>query len=205
MGFFFLLKGVVLGFSIAAPVGPIGILCIRRTLAYGMLNGFISGMGAATADGIYGGIAVFGVTVVSVFLLDYQVYLRLIGGFFLLYLGYTTFTSYPAETAVQAGGQKLFQAYGSTVLLTLANPMTILVFAAVFAGMGVGTIDEDYGLAAFMVVGVFIGSMLWWLILSGGVNLLRSKFDTGKLLWVNRLSGTVIAGFGIFSLIAVVR
>lgn len=202
---FFLLKGVVLGFSIAAPVGPIGVLCIRRTLANGMLNGFVSGLGAATADGIYGGIAAFGVTVASAFLLDYQFYLRLIGGFFLLYLGHTTFSSPPAENAVQAGGQRLFSAYGSTLLLTLTNPMTILFFAAVFAGMGVSAVSGGDGAAVSMVLGVFTGSMLWWLTLSEAVSLLRSTFDPSKLLWINRLSGTIIVGFGVLSLIASVR
>ena len=197
----FLIKGVILGFSIAAPVGPIGVLCIRRTLSNGMLNGFLSGLGAATADAIYGCIAVFGVQVISAFLLDQQFYFRFIGGLFLLYLGYTTFQSIPAEVAAKAGGEGLLGAYTSAFFLTLMNPMTILSFIAVFAGLGVGTPGGNFIASGLLVFGVLIGSMLWWLTLSGAVNMLRSQFDQKRLKWVNRLSGVIIAGFGLLSLI----
>lgn len=198
----FLMKGILLGFSIAAPVGPIGVLCIRRTLAKGMGTGFISGLGAATADAIYGLVAVLGVSAVSIFLLDYQSYLRLAGGLFLLYLGYTTFKSIPAEVAATARGEGLLGAYVSTLFLTITNPMTIMSFAAIFAGLGVGTIGEDYILSFLLVLGVFIGSMLWWLTLSGIVNVLRHKFDQKSLKLVNQLSGLMITGFGIVSLLS---
>ena len=196
----FLIKGVILGFSIAAPVGPIGVLCIRRTLSAGMLNGFLSGLGAATADAIYGGIAAFGVTVISAFLLDHQSYLRSLGGLFLLYLGWKTFRSIPAEAAARTGEKSLFAAYTSAFFLTVTNPMTIMSFAAVFAGLGVGTGEKEI-LGGLVVFGVFIGSMLWWLLLSGTVNILRSKFDHKRLGWVNRISGCIIAGFGVLSVL----
>lgn len=199
----FLIKGIVLGFSIAAPVGPIGLLCIRRTLTNGMGNGFISGLGAATADAIYGLIAALGISAVSIFLVDHQFYLRLMGGVFLLYLGYTTFRSMPAEVAANANGEGLIGAYASTLFLTIANPMTIMSFAAVFAGLGVGAIGENYISSFFLVIGVFIGSMLWWLILSGMVNVLRHHLDSKYLKWVNQLSGLIIASFGIVSLISI--
>lgn len=196
----FLLKGILLGFSIAAPVGPIGVLCIRRTLSGGMGNGFVSGLGAATADAIYGSIAALGLSVVSSFLLEQQFFLRLIGGVFLLYLGYTTYKSVPAETAATASGEGLLGAYASTLVLTITNPMTILSFTAVFAGLGLGAADETSTSALFLVLGVFIGSMLWWAILSGLVNVLRDRFDHQRLKWVNRLSGILIAGFGFYCL-----
>lgn len=199
----FLIKGIVLGFSIAAPVGPIGLLCIRRTLTNGMGNGFISGLGAATADAIYGLIAALGISAVSIFLVDHQFYLRLMGGVFLLYLGYTTFRSMPAEVAANANGEGLIGAYASTLFLTIANPMTIMSFAAVFAGLGVGAIGENYISSFFLVIGVFIGSMLWWLLLSGMVNVLRHHLDSKYLKWVNQLSGLIIASFGIVSLISI--
>jgi len=199
----FFIKGIILGFSIAAPVGPMGVLCIRRTLSKGMLNGFLSGLGTATADAVYGCVAAFSVTVVSTFLLDNQSYLRSIGGLFLLYLGYKTFKSIPAEVAAKAVGKGLLGTYTSAFFLTLTNPLTIISFAAIFAGLGVGTNDGNYLLASLLVFGVFIGSMLWWLILSTSVNLLRSKFDEKRLKWVNRLSGLIIAGFGILSLITI--
>jgi len=203
MGTAFLLKGLILGFSIAAPVGPIGVLCIRRTLSRGMLNGFLSGIGAATADGIYGCIAAFGVTAVSSLLLEHQFYLRLAGGVFLLYLGLTTFRSLPAESSAKAEGGGLLGAYVSVFFLTLTNPMTIMSFAGVFAGLGIGATGGDYSLAGLLVLGVFTGSMLWWLTLSGTVNLLRAKFDRKRLVWVNRLSGAMICGFGVVSLLSV--
>ena len=200
---FFLLKGILLGFSIAAPVGPIGVLCIRRTLANGMKNGFLSGLGAATADAIYGLLAVLGISVVSIFLLEYQSYLRMIGGIFLLYLGYTTFKARPAEVSANASEEELLGAYGSTLLLTITNPMTIMSFAAIFAGLGVGAASESYLSSIFLVIGVFIGSMLWWLFLSGMVNMLRHKFDQKRLKLVNQLSGLVITIFGICSLMSI--
>lgn len=199
---FFLLKGILLGFSIAAPVGPIGVLCIRRTLAKGMGHGFVSGLGAATADAIYGFMAVLGISAVSAFLLDHESYLRLIGGIFLIYLGYTTFTARPAEVGAQASGEGLFGAYASTLLLTITNPMTIMAFAAMFAGLGVGAMGENYVSSFFVVLGVFIGSMLWWLSLSTMVTVLRHNFDQKRLRLVNQLSGLIITAFGIMSIIA---
>jgi threonine/homoserine/homoserine lactone efflux protein len=201
MELIFFMKGILLGFSIAAPVGPIGVLCIRRTLAKGMLTGVLSGLGTATADSIYGCIAAFGVTIISNFLFDHQFYLRFLGGLFLLYLGYTTYRSIPAETVAQASSKGLFGAYTSAFFLTLTNPMTIISFAAVFAGLGIGATGENYTLAGLLVFGVFLGSMLWWLILSGMINALRATFNTKRLNYVNQFSGVIIAGFGVVSLI----
>ncbi|SEI97529.1 Threonine/homoserine/homoserine lactone efflux protein [Propionispira arboris] len=195
----FFIKGVILGFSIAAPVGPIGVLCIRRTLSNGLLNGFISGLGTATADALYGCIAAFGLTVISTFLINSQFYLHLTGGLFLLYLGYKTFQSVPAEIAAKANGKGLFGSYTSAFFLTLTNPLTIMSFAAVFAGLGIGTAGGEFA-SGLLVLGVFIGSMLWWLFLSGTVNLLRTRFDKKRLHWVNQISGVVITAFGILSL-----
>jgi threonine/homoserine/homoserine lactone efflux protein len=191
----FFLKGLVLGFSIAAPVGPIGVLCIRRTLAAGMLNGFVSGLGTATADAIYGLIAAFGVTVVATVLLDNQVYLQLVGGGFLSYLGYCTFRAEPATQAADIRGGGLLAAYSSAFFLTLTNPLTILSFAAVFAGLGVGGPVGNQAAAAFMVLGVFSGSAGWWLALSMAANGFRSRLDYQRLKIVNRLSGLVILAF----------
>lgn len=199
----FFIKGIVIGLSIAAPVGPIGVLCIRRTLTKGMLSGFITGLGAATADAMYGSIAAFGISAVSAFLLDHQSYLRLIGGVFLLYLGYTTFKSMPAEVAANAGGEGLLGTYASTLFLTITNPLTIMSFAAIFAGLGVGAIGVNYISSFFLVIGVFVGSILWWLILSGMVNVMRNSFDQKRLKLVNQLSGLILTGFGIFSLISI--
>jgi threonine/homoserine/homoserine lactone efflux protein len=201
-----LLRGIIIGFSIAAPVGPIGVLCIRRTLAEGRVSGFVSGLGAATADAIYGCVAGFGLTFVSKTLTNpqVQVWLRLIGGLFLCYLGIRTLLSRPSEQAASAQGNGLMGAYGSTLFLTLTNPMTILSFAAIFAGLGVASAGRSYGSATTLVLGVFAGSGLWWFALSGLANLFRNRLDSGTLQWINRISGIIIAGFGAAALVSLI-
>jgi threonine/homoserine/homoserine lactone efflux protein len=198
----FFLRGLIIGFSIAAPVGPIGVLCIRRTLAQGLESGLVSGLGAATADAIYGSIAGLGLTFVSNLLIRQQLWLKLIGGVFLCYLGVKTFMSLPAKHAAKAEGNNLITAYASTFFLTLTNPMTILSFTAIFAGLGVASTRENYASAIVLVFGVFIGSALWWLLLSGGIALFRTTFTPTRLHWVNRISGVMITMFGLLALLS---
>ncbi len=195
-----LVRGLVIGFSIAAPVGPIGLLCIRRTLTDGRGAGLASGLGAATADAVYGAVAGFGLSAVSSFLLAQRAWLRLIGGALLCCLGLRIFLAKPASQAASARRGGLGGAFGSTLLLTLANPTTILSFVAVFAGLGVADRGGDYAAAGTLVLGVFTGSALWWLLLSGGVGLLRERITPRALRWVNRLSGAIITGFGLGAL-----
>lgn len=197
------LKGILLGFSIAAPVGPIGVLCIRRTLADGRVSGFVSGLGAATADALYGSIAAFGLTFISGFMISQQAWLRLLGGAFLLYLGMRTWLARTAQVAASAKGDGLAGAYASTLFLTLTNPLTIISFAAMFAGLGIASGSRDYASAAALVAGVFLGSASWWFLLSGGVSLFRSRFNLLTLNWVNRISGAIILGFGLLALVSV--
>ncbi|MDA8214590.1 MAG: LysE family transporter [Nitrospiraceae bacterium] len=201
----FFLKGLLIGFSIAAPVGPIGVLCIRRTLAEGRTSGLFSGLGAATADAIYGCIAGFGLTFISNFFISQQVWLRLIGSAFLCYLGIKTFLDKPAEETFSVNRNSLIGVYTSTFFLTLTNPMTILSFAAIFAGLGVVSTGVNYTSAAVLVLGVFIGSALWWFILSGAVSVFRSKFNPHGLRWINRLSGIIIIGFGLTGFLSLTR
>jgi threonine/homoserine/homoserine lactone efflux protein len=196
----FLVRGLIIGFSIAAPVGPIGILCIRRTLANGRSSGLISGLGAATADAMYGAVAGFGLTAISTFLVNQQTWLRIIGGLFLCWLGLKTFLGKPAQESANVPGAGLVADYVSTFFLTLTNPATILSFVAVFAGLGLAATRNDYPAAARLVTGVFLGSALWWLLLSSGVGLFREKFNASRLRWVNWISGFVLLGFGLFAL-----
>ncbi|WP_397341745.1 LysE family translocator [Paenibacillus qinlingensis] len=197
-----LLKGLLLGFSIAAPVGPIGILCMRRTLTLGRLHGFLSGLGAATADAIYGFIAGFGLTLITSFLLDQKVILQLVGGLFLIYLGVQTFRSKPAAEAAKATGDTLFKSYASTLLLTITNPMTIMSFVGAFAGLGLGgSSDAGFSPAIALVIGVFTGSALWWLLLSLLVGLLRERLKGAAFLWINRISGAMLSVFGLFAVV----
>lgn len=199
MGINFFLKGLIIGFSIAAPVGPIGVLCIRHTLTEGRVFGFFAGLGAATADAIYGFIAGFGLTFISNFFISQQVWLRLIGSAFLCYLGIKTFLSGPAEQTVLVNRNSLIGVYASTLFLTLTNPMTVLSFAAIFAGLGLASTGGNYVSAGMLVFGVFVGSALWWLILSLGTGFFRTKFNPNKLRWVNKISGIIIFGFGLLA------
>jgi threonine/homoserine/homoserine lactone efflux protein len=199
----FLLRGLVIGFSIAAPVGPIGVLCIRRTLADGWRSGLVSGLGAATADALYGCVAGFGLAFISNILVSQQIWLRLIGGVFLCYLGLKTLLAKPAEQAAPEKDNDLFGDYASTFLLTLTNPMTIISFAAIFAGLGLAGTSGSYGSAGVLVLGVFCGSALWWFLLSGGVGLFRARFNPTGLRWVNRISGVIITGFGLYAFVSI--
>lgn len=199
-----LFKGLGMGFAIAAPVGPIGLLCIQRTLTRGRWSGVLSGMGAASADALYGCIAGFGLTALAGFLLTWQTELQIAGGVFLLYLGGQTWRSLPAIQ--QAPGQPirtgLLGDYLSALLLTLTNPVTILAFLAIFAGLGLAA-ERSHFAAGWLVVGVFLGSLLWWVLLAGTVGLLRGRLTPVRLRWINRASGILIAGFGIGALAAV--
>jgi threonine/homoserine/homoserine lactone efflux protein len=195
----FLVKGLLIGVSIAAPVGPIGLLCIRRSLEQGRRAGLATGLGAATADAAYGCVAGFGLTAISGFLLAHVVWLRMGGGVVLCYLGARTFLSAPARQAAQLRAGGLRSAYLSTLALTLANPMTILSFVAVFAGFGL-TATPSYTAAATLVAGVFVGSAIWWLFLSAGVASMRGRLSGEWMRSINRASGAAIVGFGLYAL-----
>lgn len=194
----FLIKGIAIGFSIAAPVRPIGVLCIRRSLANGRWVGLATGLGAATADAAYGAIAGFGLTAISTFLISQRLWLNLFGGIFLCFLGLRTFVSIPAKADADTEAVTLAPAYISTILLTLANPMTIFSFLAVFAGLGLAA-AANYVTASMLVIGVFAGSALWWVILSSVAGSLQSRMSDAWMQAVNRLSGCLILGFGIYS------
>jgi threonine/homoserine/homoserine lactone efflux protein len=197
--FTFLLKGLAIGVAIAAPVGPIGVLCIRRSLLEGRRLGFVTGLGAATADAFYGGVAAFGLTAISAALVGLRVWLGLAGGLFLCGLGVRTFRSTAATQAVLIQDRGLLRAYLSTLFLTLTNPMTILSFVAVFAGLGLGS-APNYRAASALVSGVFLGSALWWLLLSSGASSLQSRVGADGARVINRVSGCIICTFGIYSL-----
>ncbi|MEN6612714.1 MAG: LysE family transporter [Armatimonadota bacterium] len=193
----FLAKGVIIGFSIAAPVGPIGILCIRRTLAYGRASGFVSGLGAASADAMYAAVAGFGLTAVSHFLISNNLWLRLLGGAFMFYLGIKMILAKPELASADHKHEGLIEAYLSTVVLTLANPMTIVSYTAVFAGLGIGAVGHGIASAAEIVSGTLVGSSLWWLTLSIGVGFISNSLDSHKLKWINRGAGMIILAFAV--------
>lgn len=200
LSFFF--KGLTLGFAVAAPVGPIGLLCIRRSLALGQRHGFVTGLGAATADALYGVIAGFGLTAVSSVLVAQQNWTRLIGGLFLAYLGVKTAFSKASSNSEEKKVEKsnLAGSYFSSLFLTVTNPMTILSFVAAFSGLGLTSAVGNYLAACSLVFGVFAGSATWWLFLSSVSGRFRSSISPIALTWINRLSGGLILLFAILAL-----
>jgi len=192
LGFF--VKGMILGFSIAAPVGPIGVLCIRRTIQYGRWSGFFSGMGAAVADTLYGMIAALGLTWLSGFMVAEQFWFRVVGGAFLLYLGIKTFRAKPMGKGNEVTHKTLTKDFASTFFLTMTNPMTIISYLAIFAGLG---LTPEEGSPTKLILGVFFGSAIWWIILSEGVTLFRSMVSERVMTLINRFAGALIAAFGI--------
>lgn len=196
------LKGFIIGFAVAAPVGPIGVLCIQRSLQDGFKVGLMTGVGAALADGTYGLIAGFGLTAVSSLLVAQQFWIRIIGGLFLLYLGIKLFFTRLSESSEKADSDKSpWHACATSYLLTLANPATILSFLAIFAGLGLGTLSPDVKSAVILVLGITLGSALWWLLLSGGVAFILHRMINPTLLkLINWISASIIIAFGAFAL-----
>lgn len=195
-------KAMLIGFAIAAPVGPTGLLCIQRTLARGRWSGIFSGLGAASADALYGCIAGFGLVSLAGLLLAWQTELQVIGGLFLLYLGWQTWRTPPVigQSSVRSTHTGLAGDYLSTLALTATNPVTILAFVGIFTGLGLATEGRDFAAAGTLVLGVFTGSLLWWLLLAGGVGLLRRHLNLTVLRWINRVSGVLIGGIGVWAL-----
>ncbi len=205
MVFTLFLKGFILGFSIAAPVGPIGILCIRTTLAYGFLAGFFCGLGAATASSLYGAIAGFGLTLISDFLLRYRIFVSIFGGIFLLYLGVKTMITRVQSAQQTAYKRSLMSICLSTLFLTVTNPLTILSYTALFAGFGVMGCSNGCGDALSLVSGVFCGALCWWCILAGTISVFRTKLNTTSMNIINMISGLIIFGFGVYVLLSLAR
>jgi threonine/homoserine/homoserine lactone efflux protein len=196
-------RGFILGFTIAAAVGPISLLVILRTLAEGWIVGMASGLGVATADGTYGAVAAFGLGAITTVLVDARPILGLVGGLFLLWLAWSTARAIPADPASvtpRRGG--LAGAYLSILGLTLTNPMTILSFGALFAGLGVG--GGDTAGAALITVGVFLGSIAWWVALTMIVSALRTRVTTEWIRRINVASGIAIGAFAVVSIASVV-
>jgi threonine/homoserine/homoserine lactone efflux protein len=200
IGFF--LHGLILGFVIAAPVGPIGLLCIRRSLNHGRRAGLASGMGAATADSIYGFIAAFGLTYISDALSQHEFLFRILGAGLLCFLGAKTFIAKPEQRCPTGlPGKRYAGMYTSTFFLTLTNPMTIFSFAAVFAGFGLGDAGGSLVSAATLILGVFLGSGLWWLLLVLIFSIFKGRLNHHQLQWVNWIAGSIITGSGILALL----
>jgi len=206
MEFEFLIKGIAIGFSIAAPVGPIGILTIKRSLDHGPGAGLATGMGAATADAVYGCVAGFGLTFISNLLLSFQTWLLLAGGMFLCGLGISALkkTSPTQREQIPPLFKGYLPSYLSAFFLTLTNPITIMSFMAIFAGLGLGATIHGYAGAPSLVLGVFLGSCLWWMILTFGVGQLKQKLNDRIHKFINQASGMVLLLFGVWALMGLI-
>jgi threonine/homoserine/homoserine lactone efflux protein len=199
----FFIQGLVIGFTAAAALGPIAVLIIQRTLQRGWVYGVASGVGVALADGLYGLVGGLGLTVITVFLISQQAILRVIGGLVLLYLGGKTLISTAVLQPAREGredARSLLGAGTTIFFLTLSNAVTILFFAAVYAGLSIQGVERSAADAGLFSLGVMVGSFSWWVILVSGVNVLRQRFKLERLIWLNRLTGVVIAGFGLWVL-----
>ena len=192
-------KGLIVGFCLAAPVGPIAAICVHRTISKSWLSGVLSGMGAAVADALYGAVAAFGATIISEFLITERQWLQRVGGVILILLGLRLiFWTKLGERRNRNGAQtaSLLGDFVSTLILTLTNPMTFVAFAAIFTTMGIGAVRGRPILTAELVGGVFLGSALWWMILCGGAYLVRNHFDFRKLTTINRATGVFVIAVG---------
>ena len=189
----FLLKGIAVGIVIAVPVGPVGVMCVRRTIFEGKRAGFVSGLGAATADALFGLIAAFGLTFVSDWLIGYHQWLRIAGGFYLLYVGGSALLAkLEARQSSEPNAESVLRQFLSTFALTLTNPITILAFLGIFSALGLSGADATFARAAMMVLGVWLGSLLWWLALTFGLGSLFHSFEARHLKWINHASGTIL-------------
>lgn len=194
-----ILSGLLIGVAVAAPIGPVNLICIRRTLKYGMLNGFASGAGAAVGDGVFAIVAAFGVTAVISFVAAYSGWLQLVGGVFLLGLGVRTWFDHPHLDDKLPDGSlgDLLPVISVTFFLTITNPATMLGFIAIFGGVADFTIGtEDYMRASILVASVIGGSVLWWAAITGFVSLFRDRMSDTGLALLNKVSAVIIVLFG---------
>ena len=190
------LRGLAAGFAISAPVGPVNVLCVSRTIAKGWWAGIVSGMGAAAADTFYGSIAGFSISIVISFLIREQSKLRLFGGILLVLLGIWYYRKKPDSLSKHSKASATHSDFVTTFLLNLTNPTTVLSFLAVLAVLGLSEHRAAW-LTLIMIGGIFIGSMAWWLILTGVTNHFRDRFNDKAMLWMNRIGGIAIGAFGV--------
>jgi len=191
----FLLRGAAAGIAISAPVGPVNVLCVSRTLTKGWFSGLVSSLGAAAADTFYGSIAGFSISFVIRFLIREQSKLRFFGGILLMLIGVWYFFRRPESLSKQTEGEASHSDFVTTFLLNLTNPTTVLSFLAVLAVLGLSE-KRPVPLTLLLIGGIFAGSMIWWLILIGLTNSFRGKFDDRAMFWMNRIGGIAIGCFG---------
>jgi threonine/homoserine/homoserine lactone efflux protein len=200
MDFIYFLKGLIIGFALPIPLGPVGILCIRRTLAYGILYGFLTGLSAAISDILFNIAAAFGITLVFNFVTEHQQVIRLVGGIVLFVLGYRTFRPHSVKKAATKHAIAPALAFFSTFLITFTNPMALLAYAAVFAGVGIQNLARNQITAVLFIAGIFIGSLSWFSLLTFMCHIFKEKITTRGLTVVDKAAGSLLILFGVAAL-----
>ncbi|MFP4024693.1 MAG: LysE family translocator [Thiohalospira sp.] len=201
----FLVKGIVVGFLSSIPLGPVGVLCIQRTINKGRTSGLFSGMGAATVDSFFALVAALGLTFIINFIEEQQFFIQLLGGGVLIFLGTRIFNTNPIQQIRRHRKKKnkLVEDFLSVLFLTLSNPLAVFLFVAAFAGIGLVTSKDSSIKSSLIIAGVFLGATLWWTSLTFFVDLFRKKFRLKQLWWINKIAGVIIIVFGIAAMLSV--
>lgn len=201
----FLVKGIIVGFLASIPLGPVGVLCIQRTINKGRISGLFSGMGAATVDSFFALVAALGLTFIINFIEEQQFYIQLFGGGVLIFLGVRIFNTNPIQQIRRHRKKKnkLVEDFLSVLFLTLSNPLAVFLFVAAFAGIGLVTTKDSSFKSSLIIAGVFLGALLWWASLTFFVDLFRKKFRLKQLWWINKIAGILIVVFGVAAMLSV--
>lgn len=201
----FFLKGIIVGLLASIPLGPVGVLCIQRTLNKGRMSGFLSGMGAASVDAIFALIAAMGLTFIINFIEQQRFFIQIIGGIVLIIMGLIVFYKNPVKQMrrQKRGKSTPYQDFFSVFLLTLSNPVAVFLFVAALASIDIVSVESPILSTLFVVSGVFLGALLWWVMLISFVDLFRKKFRLKQLWWINKIAGVLITAFGIFAILAI--
>lgn len=199
------IQGIMIGLTLAVPVGPISLLCIRRAVDGGRLHGIVSGLGVATADTFYAAVAVLGLTVISGFIIVHQFFFRAVAGLVLIAAGIWIARSVPSEPGTDDGYDTYAKDYLSLLAIAIANPMTIIFFLVVLPGFGIVLGSTTLPASTAFVLGIFSGSVVWWTILGGIVGSVRERLDTWHLRFINRVSGAIIILLGLGTLILLTK
>ena len=199
------IKGIIIGLLVSAPLGPIGVMCIQRTLNRGYMAGFVSGLGAAAADTIFAVIAGFGLTIIINFIEEKHIYFQILGGVFVLYIGYRIFNTNPVKQLrlQRLSKTRLSQDFASVFLLTISNPMAIFLFIAIMAALKVANGLLSLFELSILIAGVVGGAILWWFVLASFANRFRKRIRLKSIWWLNKITGSAIFLFGLMVLISV--
>jgi len=205
MDILLLVKGAIVGFLASIPLGPVGVLCIQRTINKGKRSGLYSGLGAAVVDMLYAVVAVLGLSFIITFIEEQAIYFQFMGGVVLLILGIRIFYTNPVHQIRKHRRKKtnLIEDFLSVVVLTLSNPLAVFLFIAAFAGIGIVTSNKAWFNSGLLILGVFLGATLWWFMLTYTVNVFRKKFRLKQLWWVNKIAGAAIVLFGFFAVLSI--